>query len=369
MVIPKYMDIISILKRPNEGSQDKWKIDGIWYKQDSDYCGNEGLAEAISSAILRKSNFDRFIDCSAEMIIRNGQEYTGCSSPDFLKKGEKLLNSAKCLYLAKSTFVNDFDEIYSHTQLHENIKKYVDEMQKHTGLNHFGEYLTKMLEFDKLTLNTDRHFSNISVLTIGKRFDYAPIFDNGRSFGLRREHFKLYKSGESIENIVSQSDARPFSSIYKKQAEAARELYSPQFSTSFSKEDLKQTLDECSEVYPDDILKYAEEIVLYQMQQNREFFVGKESEKWKDKISAIAEEYGEYSLEDIKDGLLLSSSIDQGASVFIPYSGEATVLDKSNRPIDWSDLVLKHINLLPLYREVCSVEKKPDISQEKNIDR
>jgi hypothetical protein len=56
----------------------------------------------------------------------------------------------------------------------------VDIVKTETGLRNFGEWLTSLLEFDRLILNEDRHFHNIGfILKDDGKYRLMPFFDNG----------------------------------------------------------------------------------------------------------------------------------------------------------------------------------------------
>lgn len=56
----------------------------------------------------------------------------------------------------------------------------VQQVERMTGLRHFGIYMNKLLTIDAFFLNEDRHTHNIAVLMNGKGdYAYCPIFDNG----------------------------------------------------------------------------------------------------------------------------------------------------------------------------------------------
>ena len=73
----------------------------------------------------------------------------------------------------------------------------VEQIQRITGLMHFGEYLDKLFTIDALFLNEDRHMHNIAVLMNGEgQYAYCPIFDNGA--GLMSDTTQDYPLNEDI---------------------------------------------------------------------------------------------------------------------------------------------------------------------------
>ena len=99
-------DLKMITKESSKGNQFKFHINSTWYK--ADQFGYEGLAEAISTNILRFSNIYRFCEYSLEEIKYKDQEYTGCKSKDFLYPGETLISLEKIGRLYKNTSIGLF---------------------------------------------------------------------------------------------------------------------------------------------------------------------------------------------------------------------------------------------------------------------
>ena len=59
-------------------------------------------------------------------------------------------------------------------------KRFLENVERLTGLRDFGIYMNKLLTVDAFFLNEDRHTHNIAVLMNGEgKFAYCPIFDNG----------------------------------------------------------------------------------------------------------------------------------------------------------------------------------------------
>ena len=105
-------------------------------------------------------------------------------------------------------------------------------------------------------------------------YRFAPLFDHGQSFMLWSDGWKKKRQVEEIEFACT---SRPFCASPQRQAEYAEELAGGRkLYTEFSKEDLQKALSECADVYPQEMLHRAEQAVLFLMEQNIEFFRGKE---------------------------------------------------------------------------------------------
>ncbi|MCD8104099.1 MAG: hypothetical protein LUF35_03625 [Lachnospiraceae bacterium] len=210
----------------SKGNQLKWFQDGWWYKADG--FGFESLAETVVSTLLehsalRESYKYDFVRYEPVMIRYKGQDYRGCRSRNFKGKTEELVPLER------------LSRIYTGFSLAEELARIADMKQRIvyteklvrnvTGMADFGVYLTRMLEIDAFFLNEDRHTNNIAVLydTETKKWRLCPFFDMGLSlFSDTREDYPLEKSfAECREHVL----AKPFSSDFDEQLDAASELY------------------------------------------------------------------------------------------------------------------------------------------------
>jgi len=88
-------------------------------------------------------------------------------------------------------------------------------IQEYTGLNVSTE-LARVLAFDALILNEDRHTNNILFLydPIQKSWELAPIFDHGLSF---LSDIKDYPLGKPLTILMRNVKAKPLNSSFSKQ--------------------------------------------------------------------------------------------------------------------------------------------------------
>ncbi len=190
------------------GTQKKFYEAGYWYKQNN--IGYEGISEYLASKILSCSNIDRFVEYERCKI--NGRD--GCRSANFLSEGESFI-SLQRLY-----------DTYHGGQLSEHIRKIdavkdriqfvTDYVLDTTGLD-ITEQLGKIMTFDMLILNTDRHFNNIGILAdiSNNSYSNAPVFDNGNALLSNIGEFSFEDSlEENIEKVIGQ----PFSANLERQA-------------------------------------------------------------------------------------------------------------------------------------------------------
>lgn len=241
----KHDKIITGLEHSSKGNQMKWRQDGFWYKVDQ--FGYESLAEVVTSHLLMKSNITYTTLYHPVIIIYQGKEYRGCYSENFRKSEEllvpleRLFKNYTTLGLAKQiAHISDVKERIRYTE------KFVCKV---TGIEDFGEYLTKLLEMDAFFLNEDRHTNNISILYNKNedRYCLCPFYDMGLSlFADTKVDFPLYENYFTCkEKIV----AKPFSRDFDEQLDAANELYGCHLKFNFSANQITNVVNELKEKY------------------------------------------------------------------------------------------------------------------------
>ena len=118
-----------------------------------DRIGYEGLAEVLSSQVLMCSNIENYV--SYKKCFINNEK--GCYSENFLKKNETY-SSLQRLY--DIYYNRELSDVVQGIENIEDRMQYVLEFVKKVTKLDIKEYLGKMLTFDMLILNTDRHFNN-----------------------------------------------------------------------------------------------------------------------------------------------------------------------------------------------------------------
>ena len=152
------------------------------------------------------------------------------------------------------------------SEVDERIQYTVSFVAKTTGLTDFGGYLSTLLELDAFTLNEDRHTNNIAVIRNEKTgvFRLCPVFDNGLSL---LSDLNDYPLGRDICECIDGIQAKPFSSDFSEQTEAACQLYGSRLKFHFTKEQILQKLQEFKDVYDDEIVARVERVLLEQMRR------------------------------------------------------------------------------------------------------
>ena len=175
-----------IAETSSKGNQEKWLADGRWYKLD--LFGYEGLAETVTSALLAQTNTGalgfRYVTYRMERLEVHDHTRNGCSSANFLRPGEAILPLAELLRKGVGpdwqTAVNRLPNLQSR------LAWLVEQVERLTGLDRFGTYLTLLFEVDMLFGNEDRHLNNFGLLRNSETLEwlgFAPIYDSGSSLG------------------------------------------------------------------------------------------------------------------------------------------------------------------------------------------
>lgn len=190
------------------GVESKYYKDGYWYKQD--ISGYEGLAEETCSMILRYSNVEDYVEYEACMI--NGK--SGCRSKNFLKEGESIVTFKRLYEIACGGDLTD--RVYTIRDVKERIEFVIDFVKEYAQID-CRRYLSNILSFDMLVLNTDRHFHNLALIRTKNGYRECPVFDNGASF---LSNYGIFPPDEEIEELVTHAAAKPFSGSFEQQTVA-----------------------------------------------------------------------------------------------------------------------------------------------------
>lgn len=195
------------------GVENKYYKDGYWYKQD--ISGYEGLAEETCSMILRHSNLAEYQGGKGSYIeyeacTINGK--SGCRSKNFLQENESVLTFKRLYEIACGGDLSN--KIYEIRDVKERIQFAIDFVKEYAEID-CTEYLRKILSFDMLTLNIDRHFHNMALIRTREGYRECPIFDNGAAF---LSNYGIFPPGEELEELISHAAAKPFSGSFEQQA-------------------------------------------------------------------------------------------------------------------------------------------------------
>ena len=246
----------------SKGDQPKWHVGDDWYK--ADHMGYEALSEVIASWMLGHSTIKNFVVYEPVMIQASDKTYVGCRSKNFRHEGEMLLPLEKLHRAYHGTgLAKKLAEI---SEVEERIRYTVSFVKKTTGLTDFGVYLSTLLELDAFILNEDRHTNNIAVIRNEKdgSFRLCPVFDNGLSL---LSDLNDYPLDRDLCECIDAVQAKLFSADFDEQAEAASQLHGSRLKFSFTKEQLRQKMQELRDYYDGEPLERVERAILEQMRR------------------------------------------------------------------------------------------------------
>ena len=258
-----------------QGNQLKWENDSVWYKVDC--LGFESLAEYVISKLLSKTNIANYVNYNISIESKNDKNVVCCNSHNFLPSNKT------CLITLDTLFTKYKDEdiakkCASFEEIADRIQYVVNTVQSITGLDHFGEYLTALLEMDTLFQNEDRHFNNIAVLYNEEtgEYSYAPFFDNGAA--LYSDTFVSYPYKLNAKECSEIIESKPFARTFDEQIDAAESLYKTWFEYTFTMDDVRNCLQEVKDnfpgIYSDEVCERVEQTLEMQLQKYRCFQKG-----------------------------------------------------------------------------------------------
>lgn len=227
-------------RQSSKGNQLKWLNKETWYK--ADYTGYEGLAEYVTSNLLRYTSLkeEEYICYDTEEICYKNHKYTGCRSIDFLPQGWQLITLERLFQSFYGQSLNK--SIYQIEKVENRIRFLVEQTIRITGLDNFGEYISKLLTLDAFFLNEDRHTHNIAVLTDQDgAYHYCPFFDNGA--GLLSDTTMDYPLDGVIENLLKNVSSKTFCPDFDEQLDATERLYGQFVKFDFGEEEIQRLLD------------------------------------------------------------------------------------------------------------------------------
>lgn len=176
----------------SKGNQSKWKI---------------GLASCIE--------YFNYVEYNLCSIIYKGIQYDDCCySKNFLKEDSAVYS----LYRLFEMRNMDIEKELKNLSTDSSILK----IQNILNLdNRTVEDIGRMLLFDAIILNEDRHFNNICFISTEGGLTLSPVFDNGGSLLSDLKYYPLvYGNFKNISSVKS----KPFSTNFNKQIEGVLKL-------------------------------------------------------------------------------------------------------------------------------------------------
>lgn len=170
----------------------RWKIiDGkrVMIKGGSNPYRQEPFNEVISSVVADILGLN-----SVKYTLLFDDEYPYSVCEDFVNKEEDFVTAYQ---IGKVLKKNNSDNAYTHF-----VK-----CANHLGIKNIEDYLDKLIVFDFIIANEDRHFNNLGFIRNAKTLEFvgpSPIFDSGAAFGFD----KLTSDIKPFKDIIS----KPFQS-------------------------------------------------------------------------------------------------------------------------------------------------------------
>lgn len=177
----------------------RWKIvnnQRVLLKGGSNPFRQEPFNEVVASKIANELGIP-VVNYSLRYV--DGYPYSECA--DFIKDDEELVTAYQINKVLKKS---NNDSNYAH------LVKCANKL----GIKDFEDYLNKLIVFDFIIANEDRHFNNFGIIRNAKTLDIvgpAPIYDSGSSFGFDKldadiKEFKDIEAKPFKKDIVEQLD-------------------------------------------------------------------------------------------------------------------------------------------------------------------
>ena len=204
------------LTKSSKGNQIKFESNGKIIKLD--LLGYEGLAEAIAYDMALCTNIENPLEYNTGKFKFDNRMYTGCSSKNFLDENEEFVSYWRLM----KSYGFDYKKIAREKSTEGLIVEVIEFIDEVTGLDS-KIWLAKLIEFDFLIKNDDRHLRNIGLIydSQSKTFNYMPIFDNGGGMMSDLTMYQPYNSVRENENLLN---SKPFNCDRHKQLEAIRNV-------------------------------------------------------------------------------------------------------------------------------------------------
>ena len=195
----KYIDFSSPDNTSIGNLKKRWKIsngDRILIKGGSNPFRQEPFNEVVAYKVATALGINHV---KYSLVFIDKYPYSECI--DFISDNEDLVPA---YFINKVLKKNNNDSLYTH------LIKCGDKL----GIKNFKEYLDKLIVFDFIIANEDRHLNNFGVIRDSSTLEFvgpAPIFDSGSSFGFNKissdiKPFKDIESKPFKSNIIEQLD-------------------------------------------------------------------------------------------------------------------------------------------------------------------
>lgn len=243
----------------SNGNLLKWFYKGYWYK--ADQIGLGSMSEVICSRFAKQLGFPYMIAEYYPCIINyNNKLYRGCYSKDFNSKPLITLNSLYTRITGGNIYTDLLNkELSAKRRICETF--YV--LNKVPQNDNIPLYISYILAFDELILNTDRHTHNILFyVSSDGSISPAPLFDNGEALLSNTEKY----SGKDLRSCCYNAKSKPFSRSFKQQTQVLQDLYDVVF-RNLGLVDYKRLVVGLEEYYTTEEINRALNILQFQVQR------------------------------------------------------------------------------------------------------
>lgn len=261
---PSEIEIDSIYRfeceSTSKGNQIKWYFNNCYFKADS--FGYEGLAESVCYEISRfiKSpiTWIKYTPC---IIKEDNRVYNGCFSENFLRGDETLISFHRIL----SALYGSNYKKYLNGSIADRIMFVCNSIEEYCKID-VRSYLFTTILFDTIILNEDRHLNNLAVVKGVDGYHIAPIFDNGLAL---LSDLRDYPLDNSTAFNMKNVKAKPFSSVFRKQADAVGQIL-PDFILQIDAQSLSALLGEYeNNIYEKSIIGRCKQVIKKQLEDTK----------------------------------------------------------------------------------------------------
>lgn len=259
--------IVAQNRKSSKGNQLKWCDGEFWYK--ADYAGYEGFSEYVVSHLLQKLSLrnEEYVLYDTEQIKYKAQIFNGCRSRNFINEDWQIITLERLFQSFMGESLNSC--IYRIAEHEDRLRFMVEQTERITGLNNFGEYISKVLTVDSFFLNEDRHTHNLAVLMNGSgQYTYCPIFDNGA--GLLSDTTMDYPLNSDVYELEELPKSKTFCKEFDEQLIIAEKLYGQKICFTFNQQDVMKIIEAAP--YSEEIKKRVMTVVFGQMRRYQYLF-------------------------------------------------------------------------------------------------
>lgn len=202
----------AITQNSSGGRLLKWRVDGRYIKTSTFIQESlqpkfmyESYAEVIAYKIAKRLGYDCVKYELCKVTIDNKFNTTACVSEEFKPNGFEELSIAKVLRMNKNNNIS-INQPDTYTKL----------INKFRNIPRFKDYIDRLIIFDSIILNDDRHFGNFGFLVNSERkIMCQPIFDNGNSLFCH----KYIDDIEYTPGLEDYLQSKPFNRFFNTQLE------------------------------------------------------------------------------------------------------------------------------------------------------